>query len=278
MIKCKECGGDVSSKADSCPKCGVRLRSKPEGCIVGLFRLIGGLAGLAIATFFLYGGEKRSPVQGIESSCRSGANSFPIESGREDFYSNCVASANAMQNPTEQITSPAVSVTPNTPSSANDSRPVQSTEPPFNGARNPEAVDGRGTLVKTPETKSFKCGLADATLEFETKKGSAFGAEAIITVKRGEDLITYYTDEEFVGMECRESNPGKFFVVFQAYCGGIICKDFDNFGIVDTESVRLLLEPSDDNRAEAKKLLGEASGQVLKMHSMHSIGEVLSTK
>lgn len=42
LIKCKECGNEVSSKAETCPKCGVRIARKPIGC------------GAAIALMFLF--------------------------------------------------------------------------------------------------------------------------------------------------------------------------------------------------------------------------------
>jgi ribosomal protein S27AE len=32
LIKCKECGNEVSSKAKSCPKCGAQVARKPIGC------------------------------------------------------------------------------------------------------------------------------------------------------------------------------------------------------------------------------------------------------
>jgi len=32
LIKCKECGAEVSSKAETCPKCGARVATKPMGC------------------------------------------------------------------------------------------------------------------------------------------------------------------------------------------------------------------------------------------------------
>lgn len=32
LIKCKECGNEVSSKAKTCPKCGARVAAKPIGC------------------------------------------------------------------------------------------------------------------------------------------------------------------------------------------------------------------------------------------------------
>lgn len=32
LKKCKECGNDVSTKADSCPKCGAKIKAKSIGC------------------------------------------------------------------------------------------------------------------------------------------------------------------------------------------------------------------------------------------------------
>lgn len=32
LIKCKECGTEVSSKAESCPKCGAKVKPKGMGC------------------------------------------------------------------------------------------------------------------------------------------------------------------------------------------------------------------------------------------------------
>src|SRR5262245_45797076 len=32
LIKCKECGNEVSTKAETCPKCGARVARKPLGC------------------------------------------------------------------------------------------------------------------------------------------------------------------------------------------------------------------------------------------------------
>ncbi|MDA8107561.1 MAG: zinc ribbon domain-containing protein [Betaproteobacteria bacterium] len=44
LIKCKECGTEVSSKAEACPKCGARVAAKPMGCgtLIGVI-LLGGV-------------------------------------------------------------------------------------------------------------------------------------------------------------------------------------------------------------------------------------------
>lgn len=44
LIKCKECGEQVSDKADLCPKCGApfKLRVKgPSGCMMILLVMVG---------------------------------------------------------------------------------------------------------------------------------------------------------------------------------------------------------------------------------------------
>ncbi len=41
LMKCKECGNEVSNKAASCPKCGAPIKAKKSGCGCGsVFLLI----------------------------------------------------------------------------------------------------------------------------------------------------------------------------------------------------------------------------------------------
>lgn len=49
LIKCKECGAEISSKADTCPKCGARVAAKPMGCgtLIGIVFL----GGIIISVF-----------------------------------------------------------------------------------------------------------------------------------------------------------------------------------------------------------------------------------
>lgn len=44
LIKCKECGETVSSKADVCPKCGAPFKSRikgPSGCMMIFLVIVG---------------------------------------------------------------------------------------------------------------------------------------------------------------------------------------------------------------------------------------------
>jgi hypothetical protein len=40
LIKCKECGNEVSNKAETCPKCGTRVARKPIGCGSAIFFIV----------------------------------------------------------------------------------------------------------------------------------------------------------------------------------------------------------------------------------------------
>lgn len=40
LIKCKECGNEVSRMAETCPRCGARVKRKPIGFGAGLFIIV----------------------------------------------------------------------------------------------------------------------------------------------------------------------------------------------------------------------------------------------
>lgn len=52
IVKCKECGSDVSSKALTCPKCGVTLRKKWSGCATVTGAVLIGMMLLAVIGLF----------------------------------------------------------------------------------------------------------------------------------------------------------------------------------------------------------------------------------
>lgn len=95
MIKCKECGGEVSSKADVCPKCGVKLKAMGNGCVVVFSKLMGGLGaiiGAMVAISYLSTGANNDPVKELESRCQTISESYPVGSEKSSFYSSCVSS------------------------------------------------------------------------------------------------------------------------------------------------------------------------------------------
>lgn len=101
LKKCKECGNQVSTKADACPNCGARLKGKSGGCFAELFKLIGGLVGaivgLVIAISLLSNGsEDRAPIQYLQSNCSELSESIPDVSERPSAYSSCLETGKAV--------------------------------------------------------------------------------------------------------------------------------------------------------------------------------------
>lgn len=53
LIKCKECGAEISSNAETCPKCGARVAAKPMGCgsLIGIVLLGGVIISVFLSIF-----------------------------------------------------------------------------------------------------------------------------------------------------------------------------------------------------------------------------------
>lgn len=64
LIKCRECGNQVSSKAQSCPQCGARIARKPMGCgaLIGLV-LLGAFIVAIVSTVNREDNTKPAPPQ-----------------------------------------------------------------------------------------------------------------------------------------------------------------------------------------------------------------------
>lgn len=107
LIKCKECGNEISSKAETCPKCGLRFKasSKPNagsGCIVGFGKLIGGIVGLVLAISFL-SNNSVPPIRQLEIRCEEASKTQSNESEKNAFYTNCVAAGSSQIRAQERI-------------------------------------------------------------------------------------------------------------------------------------------------------------------------------
>ncbi|MEN0020448.1 MAG: zinc ribbon domain-containing protein [Planctomycetota bacterium] len=71
MVKCKECGRKVSTKAKACPQCGAPPKAQGSGCsgVVAALALVGGLIWLVQSgTDVDQVGARRSTPQGESSS------------------------------------------------------------------------------------------------------------------------------------------------------------------------------------------------------------------
>jgi ribosomal protein L40E len=112
LIKCKECGNEISSKAETCPKCGLRFKASPKsnsepGCIVSLFKLIGGLVGgaigLMIAISLLSNQNPTTPIRQLEIRCEEASKTQSGESEQKSFYESCMSSGSSQIRAQERI-------------------------------------------------------------------------------------------------------------------------------------------------------------------------------
>lgn len=91
LLKCKECGGEVSSKAEACPKCGARVAVKSMGCgtLIGIL-ILGGVIISAYSSIFSSGSSsKTSSVTTSKHSASSGhtvSTSAPSPPGSQWGY------------------------------------------------------------------------------------------------------------------------------------------------------------------------------------------------
>ena len=115
------------------------------------------------------------------------------------------------------------------------------------------AVDANGA------TQEFagECGPS----RFVVTVDSASVLERVFTLfkvvgQRRKALYTY--DGGVLHVACLKSRSGKKYVVFQAYCGGSGCPEYD-YGVVDPTTGKLLVEPTGTNipsEGRVSQLLG----------------------
>lgn len=66
LVKCKECGSEVSSKAEACPKCGARVARKPMGCgsLIGVI-ILGAIIISAFSSIFSSSKDTKSTAAAV---------------------------------------------------------------------------------------------------------------------------------------------------------------------------------------------------------------------
>lgn len=95
LIKCKECGNEISNKADSCPRCGSKVKQSTISGTIGW--VIGGLF------VFIYALGMILPNQSSDSNFEtltSNADEFKTtaEEISEEYESNSVSADNKFKN------------------------------------------------------------------------------------------------------------------------------------------------------------------------------------
>lgn len=97
MIKCKECGSKLSTKATACPSCGAMTKSEPGAGAKLLGSLISG--GIMIWLGFLIFGaiglrqpkDPQAMLKELEAKCAASANDAPASWGnKKNIYESCV--------------------------------------------------------------------------------------------------------------------------------------------------------------------------------------------
>jgi hypothetical protein len=110
--------------------------------------------------------------------------------------------------------------------------------------------------------QEFECDGARVEIRVVSRSGNSLGEDArstfAVTRERHVRELSYVGGIDFIGGHCMRNAARRVMVVFQAYCGGSGCSDLNNWGIVDPQSLQLLLSPSDSNRGDAKRILGRS--------------------
>ena len=105
----------------------------------------------------------------------------------------------------------------------------------------------------------FACGAAQVRIDIIARDALQWEdrVESVVTVsKDGYSTVLRYRNIDFIGGQCVAKPGAAPLVVFQAYCGGSGCKDLDNWGVIETDQLRVLTVPSDTNREDARRIIG----------------------
>lgn len=112
-------------------------------------------------------------------------------------------------------------------------------------------------FVPISYAEPIQCGAASFDVAYQPSKRGPFGWEQItLTITNGQKKIARNFEWVHFEVACLTNSMNKPYIVYQAYCGGSGCRDFDNWGIVEPSSLKVLLEPDDYNHKKAEKIFG----------------------
>lgn len=101
------------------------------------------------------------------------------------------------------------------------------------------------------------CGSATFDVEYEPIKASPLGYDQVtLKISNGQNKVIKQFEFVYFEIACLKNPSNKLFIVYQAYCGGSACRDFDNWGIVEPATLKILIEPDDHNHKKAEKIFG----------------------
>jgi len=112
-------------------------------------------------------------------------------------------------------------------------------------------------LVPYGYAEPIQCGGATFDVEYAPRNAAPGGWEQVkLTIAKNKKQIQKRYENVYFHIDCLKNPTNKPYIVWQAYCGGSSCRDLDNWGIVDPASLKIMIEPSDDNHEKAEKIFG----------------------
>lgn len=139
-------------------------------------------------------------------------------------------------------------------------------------AIDPSTVHAEAKVSELP-TSDIKAGdiqCGGALVEFMFGREKEDVVVSAVKVSRGDlSTVLWYEGVGVVGGMCVPNRLNKPTIVYQAYCNGSGCYDQDNWGIIDPQSLQVLLVPNDWNRKDASKIIGRELPDI-KMIYLHS--------
>lgn len=112
---------------------------------------------------------------------------------------------------------------------------------------------------------ALRCASAEIQLQIRnsnigTPDLRRYSVESLIFLKIERDgsssSLTVRAGVDRVGATCVADSHGQQRVVFMGVCGATGCDTGESWGIIDPETLSLLLIPEDGNRARAEEILG----------------------
>jgi len=110
----------------------------------------------------------------------------------------------------------------------------------------------------------FQCGNASVYIHkqyLDDLNPPYLGTTTLIAKAKSRKVELVYDDDQF-SAKCLTSKSQVKYIIFQSFCGGSGCRDLDNYGIIQSSNLRVLLVPNDYNREEASRILGYKAPQL----------------
>ena len=119
------------------------------------------------------------------------------------------------------------------------------------------ARESKSETEVSPNISKTQCGNSAYEVTFNPEEETTWGWEKVfIKFSQGNKTILKEYEHVHFGIACLQNPNKKNFIVYQAYCGGSACRDFDNWGIINADILEVLIEPTDTNSAQAEKMFG----------------------